>query len=103
MVTEQSTQSSNKSKNRPIHRNCLNDLVSYDLIKRQWRSLISRGEMVESRRNHTATMFGTRHMVVIGGFNSEGVALNDLLILDMATLRWINVGNNYNLYEHSFP
>lgn len=58
--------------------------------------------MIQARRNHTATMIGSKAMVVIGGLSSDGVALNDIFVLDMATFRWASVGSVNNKYVHAF-
>ncbi|KAL4441611.1 hypothetical protein ABPG74_021543 [Tetrahymena malaccensis] len=91
-----------RQKLRPHHRNCLNDLISFDMSTYEWRAHIGRGEIIEARRNHTATMVGQKHMVVIGGLNSEGRALDDLYILDINTFRWINIHVVHNKYVHPF-
>lgn len=80
----------------------MNDLISFDLSTYEWRAHIGRGEIIEARRNHTATMVGVKHMVVIGGLNSEGRALDDMYILDINTFRWINVHVVHNKYVHPF-
>lgn len=42
-------------------------------------------------------------MVVIGGLNSEGRALDDVLILDVNTLKWVNMNVIHIKYVHPFP
>lgn len=42
-------------------------------------------------------------MVVIGGLNSEGRALDDLYVLDITTFRWVNINVLHNKYVHAFP
>jgi len=69
----------------------------------EWRGHMGRGEVVEARRNHTANMVGSKHMVVMGGLNSEGRALDDLFILDILTFRWVNISLFHNKYVHAFP
>lgn len=42
-------------------------------------------------------------MVVIGGLNSEGRALDDIYVLDVNTFRWININFLHSKYIHAFP
>jgi len=86
-----------------MRRNCLNDLISFDVLTREWRVHVGRGDVIEARRNHTATMVSSKHMVVIGGLNSEGHALFDVCVLDTTTFRWVIFNNFYNLYVNPFP
>lgn len=76
----------------------MNDLISYDILTREWKVHVGRGDVIEARRNHTSTMVSSKHMVILGGLNSEGHALSDVCVLDITTFRWVIINTFYNLY-----
>lgn len=41
-------------------------------------------------------------MIVIGGLNSEGRALEDIYVLDINNFRWTNLSISHNKYVHLF-
>lgn len=50
-----------------------------------------------ARRAHTSVIIG-KHLLIHGGINSRGVYLNDLVHLDLATLKW----SDSDVSEHHF-
>jgi len=48
-----------------------------------WKNMRLQGDIMQPRRNHSATIVG-RNMVVIGGINNRGIALSDLWQLDLS-------------------
>lgn len=73
-------------------RSVLNEVFFFDSVLLTWQRKICRGDAIESRRNHTATMLGD-NMIVIGGLNSFEKCPKDLVYLDLHELKWKTYGN----------
>lgn len=65
------------------------DIIVYNPTKNSWRYLISKGDDLQPRRNHAAIVMG-RQMIVIGGINQQEEYLNELVVLDFMTQKWVN-------------
>ena len=68
-------------------RNCFNRVHLYDTVSNRWRTAETVGQPPAVRRNHACTLVGNT-MLVYGGMDEIGNALDDLHALNLETLRW---------------
>lgn len=69
----------------------VNDLHILDLGTQEWVQPECKGNPPSPRESHTATLLGDDKLVIFGG-SGEGESnyLNDLHILDLKTMMWMN-------------
>ncbi|XVE89556.1 hypothetical protein DITRI_Ditri20bG0005500 [Diplodiscus trichospermus] len=67
----------------------VNDVHLLDLASKEWIRAECSGVAPSPRESHTATLIGEDRLVIFGG-SGEGKAnyLNDLLVLDLRSMRW---------------
>eukprot|EP01091_Cochliopodium_minus_P009275 TRINITY_DN2248_c0_g4_i1.p1 TRINITY_DN2248_c0_g4~~TRINITY_DN2248_c0_g4_i1.p1 ORF type:complete len:1366 (+),score=395.37 TRINITY_DN2248_c0_g4_i1:350-4447(+) len=65
----------------------LKDLWSYDIKKKKWKKLETKGEVPGSRRGHSAVIYKEK-MYLFGGFNETRGYSNDLYEFDFKTSEW---------------
>ena len=46
------------------------------------------GEIIESRRNHAATIITNKYMIVHGGINSHGKYLSDVCVFNIGSINF---------------
>lgn len=68
-------------------RECYNDVRIYYPIAQSWVYQRTFGDIVEARRNHSATLCG-KFFFIVGGVNSYDKTLRDVMSLNLETLKW---------------
>jgi Rab9 effector protein with kelch motifs len=70
-------------------RECYSDVRIYYPQTHNWMYQRTYGDVAEARRNHCAVICG-RFLFVVGGVNSYGKYMNDVVSLNLDTLKWFN-------------
>ena len=71
-------------------RSCLNTVKMLKTDTMEWRQVDTQGISVTMRRYHSAAIVG-KHMVVYGGLSEKNVFLDDLLTLNLVSMKWKKV------------
>lgn len=75
-------------KSKINRRNCLSDVLLFDIPKNEWYGVQYTGSIVTARRNHVGVVWD-RHLFVFGGFDSQGGIIADEAVLDLGpSKRW---------------
>ncbi|KAI0280044.1 galactose oxidase, partial [Russula aff. rugulosa BPL654] len=71
---------------------CYNDTWSFDISTRTWAELQCTGSIPSPRSGHAAVHVDG-FIYVFGGFSADKTYLDDLMALQLSTLRWFNFHN----------